>query len=242
MVKHGHTAAEVMCMDPNTPLPPSRASKGRPRWAARTVGRLGTWMAGASRSTLLGILAGVVVVGGAAYAAANLGGFHTVKTTAVPTPTKRRHPVGTPTPPATHPMKAPTSSLLRLPVAGAVEAPFGWVYTSRLAEWYYNPGVTLKAKPGETVHAGWAGTVAAVGTQPLMGLTVEVNDGDGFTTFYGNLARTSVKVGQWVDQGASIGTVAAPSLYTRQPGSHVDFQVFQKSQAVDPANFLKSSS
>lgn len=193
----------------------------------------------------MGILAGVVVVGGAAYAAANLGGFRTVHTT-VPGTAVRRHattPGSTPgTTPTARPGARPTAAMLRLPVAGRVAAPFGWVYSTRLGEWYYNPGVTLAATPGELVHAGWGGRVTAVGQEPLMGLTVEVNDGSGFTTFYGNLGQAKVKVGQVLSQGAVIGTVAAPSLYTRVAGSHVDFQVFQKSQAVNPAHFVKASS
>lgn len=194
----------------------------------------------------MGILAGVVVVGGAAYAAANLGGFHTVRTT-VPGTSVRQHPSRTSRTPAgtTPPMRSvgnPTGAVLRMPVAGAVVAPFGWVHSARLAEWYYNPGVTLKATAGEVVHAGWAGRVAAVGQEPLMGLTVELNDGNGFTTFYGNLGKASVKVGQMVRQGGVIGTVAAPSLYTRVAGAHLDFQVFQQSKAVNPAGFVKASS
>ena len=194
----------------------------------------------------MGILAGVVVVGGAAYAAANLGGFHTVRTTVPgtavrqhPSRTSRRAPVGT-APPVGY--SHGTAAGLRMPVAGAVAAPFGWVYSTRLAEWYYNPGVTLKASGGEVVHAGWGGRVAAVGQEPLMGLTVEVNDGNGFTTFYGNLGKARVKVGEALRQGDVIGTVAAPSLYTRVAGAHLDFQVFQKSKAVNPAGFVKASS
>ena len=189
----------------------------------------------------MGILAGVVVVGGAAYAAANLGGFRAVHTTAPGAPVRRHPTAGSPTPMAP-PGPHPTAAMMRMPVAGRVAAPFGWVYSTRLSEWYYNPGVTLEATPGEVVHAAWGGSVAAVGQEPLMGLTVEVNDGSGFTTFYGNLGQAKVKVGQVLSQGAVIGTVAAPSLYTRVVGSHVDFQVFQKSQAVNPAHFMKASS
>ncbi len=241
-------AAEVMFMDSNTPLDPQQPPTGRPGRRARKWRPIKQWFTGASRSTLMGILAGVVVVGGAAYAAANLGGFRTVHTT-VPGTAVRRHAANPSTPPSTAPTaptarpgSRPTAAMLRMPVAGPVAAPFGWVYSTRLGEWYYNPGVTLAAKPGTLVHAGWGGRVAAVGQEPLMGLTVEVNDGSGFTTFYGNLGQARVKVGQMVSQGAVIGTVAAPSLYTRVAGSHVDFQVFQNSQAVNPAHFLHASS
>lgn len=234
-------AAEVMFMDSNTPLDPRQSPTGRPGRAARKLRPIKQWFTGASRSTLMGILAGVVVVGGAAYAAANLGGFRTVHTT-VPGTAVRRHAASPGTPPVARPGVHPTAAMLRMPVAGRVAAPFGWVYSTRLGEWYYNPGVTLAAAPGEPVHAGWGGRVAAVGQEPLMGLTVEVNDGSGFTTFYGNLGQVKVRVGQVLDQGAVLGTAAAPSLYTRVAGSHVDFQVFQKSQAVNPAHFVKASS
>jgi murein DD-endopeptidase MepM/ murein hydrolase activator NlpD len=227
-------------MDSNTPPEPRRTSKGRVPRAIRSVGRVGTWLAGASRSTLLGILAGVVVVGAAAYAAANFGGFNTVRTAVPTSPTTKTRSGKTATPPMR--VKAPTAAALRLPVAGAVEAPFGWVYSTRLSEWYYNPGVTLKANVGDLVHAGWAGTVTAVGQEPLMGLTVEVDDGTGFTTWYGDLGSARVKVGDYVKQGDVLGTVASPSLYTRQTGSHVDFQVFHDGKAMDPSTLMRSSS
>jgi murein DD-endopeptidase MepM/ murein hydrolase activator NlpD len=156
--------------------------------------------------------------------------------------------------PVTHPSSAqarskpsvseggPTTAPLSMPVAGKVMTDFGWQYSGALNEWYYNPGITIAAKQGAAVRAAWSGTVAYVGQQPHMGLTVTVKDGDGFETVYGHLGSAAVKVGDAVKQGQPIGTVGGSSLYSRQSGSHVDFQLFHGATATNPLNYLHPSS
>jgi len=62
------------------------------------------------------------------------------------------------------------------------------------------------------------------------------------TTVYGHLGQASVSVGQPVQQGTVLGTVGGSSLYSRQEGSHVDFQIWQGNQSVNPENYLNGSS
>ncbi|MCL8208144.1 MAG: M23 family metallopeptidase [Actinomycetia bacterium] len=163
---------------------------------------------------------------------------HGRRTTATkPAPTHATKP----SPPAAVPPGA-TSKPLLMPVAGTVNPGFGWVYTSHLGEWYYNPGVTIDAPAGATVHAAWAGRVVGVGMAPTTGLTVTVDDGNQFRTVYSHLGTALVKDGAWVKQGDPIGTVGGPSLYSRQPGSHIDFQVYHQGQAVNPQEYERSSS
>lgn len=194
------------------------------------------------RWRLWGMLAGlaVVVLGGLTLATRhhhpaavttarigqNKGGMAPSQTAAAPSGT------------ATKPLQAP----LMLPVSGKVETPMGWQYSGALNEWYYNPGITLAAKAGQSVHAAWGGTVTSVKTDPHMGLTVTVDDGNGFKTVYGHLGNATVKPNQTIQQGQTVGTVGAASIYSRQPGAHVDFQIYHGKVASNPMSYLHPSS
>ena len=129
-----------------------------------------------------------------------------------------------------------------MPVSGKIKSAFGWQYSGALNEWYYNPGITIAAAQGHAVNAAWAGTVTQVTKEPHMGLTVTVNDGAGFDTVYGHLGQSSLKAGDVVRQGQPIGTVGGASLYSRQAGAHLDFQVYHGSTATNPMNYLHPSS
>lgn len=139
---------------------------------------------------------------------------------------------------ATQPIEAP----LMLPVAGKVIADMGWQYSGALNEWYYNPGITIAANAGNTVRAAWGGTVVQVTTDPEMGLTATVNDGNGFKTVYGHLGSAAVKANEQIRQGQAIGTVGAANIYSRQPGNHVDFQIYHGKVASNPMSYLHPSS
>lgn len=188
------------------------------------------------RTTIMGVVAGIVVVGGAA----TLVMTHR-QTTSVTSPVSKT-PASTQNGSTPSVAGGPTSAPLAAPVQGKIASSFGWQYSGALNEWYYNPGITFAAKKGQPVKAAWAGAVTQVTKEPHMGLTVTINDGDGFETVYGHLGRANVKAGQQVRQGEVVGTVGAASLYSRNAGSHVDFQVYHGATATNPMNYLHPSS
>jgi murein DD-endopeptidase MepM/ murein hydrolase activator NlpD len=228
-------------MGPNTPTGPQRGLG----WLIGSAIR--KWMralSAAPRWTVWGAVAALVVLAGGLYLAAGRSGFlhpqHQVTAPlrqTKPSTKRRTAPMGRSSM-RTRSVTAP----LALPVSGEVAANYGWVYSTYLGEWYYNPGLTLTAPAGTPVHAAWGGRVESVSTQPYMGLTVTVADGNGMTTVYGHLGQASVAAGQPVQQGTVLGTVGGPSLYSRQQGSHVDFQIWQGNQSVNPENYLNGSS
>lgn len=241
-------------MDSMTPTGPGKGPGGRAfgvvwRWGVRSGERARAYLA-AHRGMALGIGAGVVVAGAGAWAVTHgSGGFLNGIHVGVLPPHRHRAASAKPAPPhGTRPARGTampsdaTSKPLLMPVAGTVDPGFGWVYTKHLGEWYYNPGVTIDAPAGSPVHAAWAGRVVGVGMAPMTGLTVTVDDGNQFRTVYSHLGKALVKSGAWVKQGDPIGTVGGASLYSRQPGSHIDFQVYHQGQAVNPQEYERSSS
>ncbi|PSR25234.1 MAG: M23 family peptidase [Sulfobacillus benefaciens] len=189
------------------------------------------------RLTLFGIIGGIAVVGGGVltFALTN----RSVQPASVPiahsqTPKGRTHRGGSRT--------NSTAAPLMMPVNGKVSNPFGWQYSGALNEWYYNPGIAISANTGTPVHAAWGGVVSQVENVNHQGLTVTIKDGDQYETVYGHLGSASVKSGQMVKQGQEIGTVGGSSIYSHQPGSHLDFDVYHGSVATNPEGYLHPSS
>lgn len=191
------------------------------------------------RITLIGIIAGTVIMaGGAAFLTLRHPG---VRTVTVPV-SKQSHLRRGVTSRVINKNAGPTQAPLMMPVSGPIASAFGWQYSGALNEWYYNPGITIASKAGQPVRAAWAGRVTQVADTPHMGVTVTVNDGNGFRTVYGHLAESRVKMGQSVKQGQIIGTVGGNSLYSRQSGSHLDFQIYHGNTASNPMGYLHPSS
>lgn len=190
------------------------------------------------RVTIISAIAGAAVVAGGAVAI----GLHSRPSQTVTSPMKSL--------PKNQPLRkakktasgGPTAAPLMMPVSGKVESAFGWQYSGSLNEWYYNPGISIAAKTKTPVRAAWSGTVTQVAQVPHMGLSMTVNDGDGFETVYGHLGKARFKAGQSVRQGEVIGSVGSASLYSRQPGAHLDFQIFRGKTAANPMSYLHPSS
>ncbi len=187
------------------------------------------------RTTLMGIAAGILVVGGAATLVLT----HRNSAVSPVTTTPATTPQSNGTSPAAG---GPTSAPLKMPVTGKIASAFGWQYSGALNEWYYNPGITIQAAKGQPVQAAWSGTVTQVTHEPHMGLTVTVQDGDSFSTVYGHLGQVDVKAGETLRQGQVVGSVGGASLYSRDAGAHVDFQVYHGATATNPMNYLHPSS
>ncbi|POB09749.1 M23 family metallopeptidase [Sulfobacillus sp. hq2] len=190
------------------------------------------------RLTMFGIIGGVAVVGGGILTfALTHRSSHTVTVpVAHHVPSARGHQA------AQAPALNDTTAPLLMPINGTVSNPFGWQYSGALNEWYYNPGITVSAKAGTPVHAAWGGVVTQVDNVDHQGLSVTVKDGNDYETVYGHLGSASVKAGQMIKQGQVVGSVGGSSIYSRQPGSHLDFQVFHGSMATNPEGFMHPSS
>ena len=113
------------------------------------------------------------------------------------------------------------------------------VYSPTLADWRTHDGVDISAKPGTTVLAASAGTVASVEDDPLMGTTVTIDHEGGYTTVYANLqAKPTVLPGDLVTAGQIIGAVGSTAAAEAAQSPHLHFSVTQDGEAVDPSEFL----
>ena len=116
---------------------------------------------------------------------------------------------------------------LASPLAGAVTDAFG-PRGDR-----FHTGLDIPAPTGTPVAAAAAGRVAYAG--PLAGgwgITVTLAHGNGVRTMYAHLSAVSVKVGDVVTAGQTVGLVGATGDAT---GPHLHFEARLRGAALDPS-------
>ena len=131
-----------------------------------------------------------------------------------------------------------TASIGRLdwPVEGAVVYDFGRTSLESGAEIRWN-GIGIGAAGGTPVRAVEGGRVELVSRLSTYGLTVLLTHGDGYYSFYAQLADAAVRVGQTVAKGEAVGTVGgAATSY----GPHLHFEIRGPGgAALDPTAWLR---
>lgn len=140
------------------------------------------------------------------------------------------------------PVVAEAPRLVVEPLKGEVLMAFSvdrLVYSPTLADWRTHDGVDISAKPGTTVLAATAGTVASVEDDPLMGTTVVIeHEGDYITTYANLQAKPTVLPGDLVTAGQIIGAVGSTAAAESAQSPHLHFSVTRNGEAVDHNEFL----
>ena len=160
-----------------------------------------------------------------------------------PTPSRATKPNPTQGTTPTTPAVTERRSLKTMsPVAG--EEIFGYSmealsYNQTTRDWRVHNGVDLAAEAGSEVCAAADGEVYTVYEDDAMGSTVVIRHDDGFTTRYSSLAENlTVKPGDKVTMGQTIGYAADSAIVESTLGSHVHFSVTCYDETIDPAVFL----
>lgn len=99
----------------------------------------------------------------------------------------------------------------------------------------FHNGVDFAAPEGTPVYATAAGTVSEMGWNPIFGLMVLIDHGNGLHTLYGHLSSTYVEKGQRVQQSTLIGAVGSTG---RSTGPHLHYTVYRYGVAVDPLPYV----
>ncbi|MDD3341272.1 MAG: M23 family metallopeptidase [Bacilli bacterium] len=89
----------------------------------------------------------------------------------------------------------------------------------------YLDGAKLTVDENYLVPARENGMVVFVGEKEGYGNTIILEGTDGVETWYGNIAKTSVKVYDYIDKGAYLGEVKEKSLYLvfKKDGKTLDY-------------------
>ena len=149
-----------------------------------------------------------------------------------------------PTNPApTEPAQQPQKPAKRVaPVSGKTIVPHAvdtLSYNPTTRDWRTHNGIDIAAAAGTKVRAAADGTVHAVYEDETMGMTVVIHhDGDYATTYSALAEDISVKAGDQVTAGQTIGQVSNSALLETAIGDHLHFAVSCGDKSVDPAEFL----
>ena len=182
-----------------------------------------------------------------AFSRGELGGIGSLHTTSMAAPRSfpsrsaratplRQHPYN----PA--PIEAQPPQPIVEPLVGEVVAAFSvseLQYDPTFQDWRIHDGVDIAAAAGTAVLSASGGTVDTVCEDPLMGVTVVIDHGDGYRTTYANLAENPpVTAGETVCAGAVIGAVGSTALAESARESHLHFSVSHEDDVVDPYDYL----
>jgi murein DD-endopeptidase MepM/ murein hydrolase activator NlpD len=107
-----------------------------------------------------------------------------------------------------------------------------------LQTWRAHLGVDYAAPTGTPVRSVGQGFVDVAGSQGGFGNVVMVKHANGHTTVYAHLSKISVKRGQSVMQGQSLGQVGATGWAT---GPHLHFEFRVNGQHKDPLTMARQS-
>jgi len=128
------------------------------------------------------------------------------------------------------------------PVAGEIVMEFSTdrlVYDKTLDQYRTNDSISIAAAVGDEVKATADGIVTDIYSSREYGKTVVIDHGNGWSTRYSQLQETlNVGIGETVRAGHTLGTVGNPSIYTLALGSHLEFEITQNSEAVNPTGIL----
>ena len=128
------------------------------------------------------------------------------------------------------------------PVKGETQKTFSVTelsYNETTRDWRLHSAVDIAA-PGQTVAACMAGTVTAVYDDEFLGTTVAIRHDGGYETRYSNLtAMPTVKVGDTVKAGQTIGAVGETAILESAQEPHLHFEVWLDGAPIDPAEVLK---
>lgn len=130
---------------------------------------------------------------------------------------------------------APHRGRLRWPVAGAVVGEFGFEVNPRYGTRVPQNGIDISAAEGTPIRAVAPGRAVYVDWLPGYGRTVILDHGSGYYTLYAHAATVSVRRGEEVRDGQSIGTVGDTDSIK---GFCLHFEVRQGERALDPRDWL----
>ena len=112
-------------------------------------------------------------------------------------------------------------------------------YNQTTRDWRVHNGIDLAAEEGAPVMAAADGEIYTVYEDNTMGHTVVIRHNDGDTTCYSSLSdQISVKPGDQVTMGDTIGYAADSAIVESTLGSHVHFSVTHYDEPMDPEEFL----
>ena len=133
-------------------------------------------------------------------------------------------------------------STLAWPASGAVLISYSMdqtIFFQTLEQYQYNPAMMVSGEVGEIIGASAPGIVTEIEELAETGTTVTLDMGNGYTAVYGQLTDVPLAVGDYVNTGETVGTLAEPTKYFSIEGPNLYFEVTKDGEPVDPMNYME---
>lgn len=114
------------------------------------------------------------------------------------------------------------------------------VYSNTLKEWTTHPGIDIESFLGAEVKAAMDGVVEKIEEDPLMGITITIDHGEGIKTIYANLSTANmVTEGQKIKAGQIISGVGRTAGKEILDAPHLHFELNIDGKPVNPDEYFK---
>ena len=134
-----------------------------------------------------------------------------------------------------------SDSMILWPISGTLLMDYSMdktVYFKTLDQYKYNPALVIAAAENDQIIAGAPGLVKSIDNSAQTGMTVNVDLGNGYEAFYGQLQNVAVKTGDYVEATTTLGYVALPTKYYSSEGTNVYFAMRKDGQPINPKEYL----
>ncbi len=118
------------------------------------------------------------------------------------------------------------------------------VMSETMKDYRVHLGLDIEAGIGTAVVACADGTVSRLYTDPFMGVTIEIDHGDGLTSVYQNLSETvgeGIAEGVDVKAGDIIGAVGETARIEIAQAPHLHFEMKEEGVSIDPLDHVPYS-
>jgi murein DD-endopeptidase MepM/ murein hydrolase activator NlpD len=131
----------------------------------------------------------------------------------------------------------------RMPHTSPVDPRESWIsssYGMRISPFtgkeQFHPGIDIAGADKTPIMAPAKGTVAFVGKEGALGMTVRIRHDSVYETIYGHLKKAAVKKGERVDLGDVIGYMGNTG---RSTGTHLHYAIEKNGKIINPFPYMK---
>ena len=125
------------------------------------------------------------------------------------------------------------------PVMGSVTSVYGYRDHPVSGEYLFHAGVDLAAETGTPILAFASGVVDYIGESDAYGLYVQLDHGNGVTSFYCHCSALYVQKGETVTKGQTIAAVGETGNAT---GPHLHLEMKRDGVRLNPIYYIDTVS